>query len=140
MAKTKKDKLLASWRAAQKALAIAKAEESDLRSQVVSLFADKKQREGTQSITTSLGVLAVTKRLKYTLQNKLGETRLVADKLPEDVANSLLSWSPRLDLAEYRKLKDLADSEKRNGKYSKALKQIETVITVSDGSAQVKMK
>lgn len=140
MAKKKTTALLNRWREAQKNLAIAKAEERELRSLVISEFADPDQDEGTARVTTSIGVLAVTKRLKYSLENKRGETKDLADRLPTDVAESLLNWSPSLDLAEYRKLKELANAEKKNGKYSKIIKQLDDVLTITNGSAQVKLK
>lgn len=140
MAKTKKDTLLSQWRTAQKALAAAKKKESDLRSQVIALFANAKQREGTENVETKIGILAFTKRLKFALMNKKGETKAVAAQLPEDIAGSLLDWTPKLNVTEYRKIKELAAAEKRNGKWTKILNQIDSVLTISEGTPQVKLK
>ena len=138
-----KNELVSQWREAQQAMNSWKAEEAKLRKKVLDRFADDSV-EGTQNVDTEIGVLSISKSQRYSLENKGGETQALAETLAPEDRLRLFSWSAKLDTTEYKNLLMISQAEKNAGvkssKTMKLIREVESVLTIKDGSPQLKIK
>jgi hypothetical protein len=139
-----KTELVSQWREAQQAMNSWKAEEAKLRKKVLERFADESITEGTQNVDTEIGVLSISKSKRISLENKNGETQALAEILSPEDRIRLFSWSAKLNTKEYKQLQKIVDAEKTAGikssKSMKLIRQLEDVMTIKDGSPQLKIK
>lgn len=114
--RTKRDELLQQWIEKKKTLESAKAEEMELRKQIVSFVADPDKIEGTENIELGNGYkLKAVKKVTYNFNVPEGVDKRdfvddVLDKLekvgPEGkfLADRLVKWNPELSVSEYKEL------------------------------------
>lgn len=112
-----RDRLLMLWQDAQKRLETAKAEEMDLRKQVVDFAFDQDKVSGTERIELGGGWQAkAEKKITYGFiqdaEGKLDRKAVNAalDKIEARsdagayIAENLVKWTPALSVTEYKKL------------------------------------
>lgn len=106
---TKRDALIVDWQEKQKALAKAKAEESEARTAVVALFNAPADASGVQNIELGGGYkLKATFKLRYKLKDSEKMLEKL-EKLGEEgkfIADRLVKFKPELSLTEYKNLSD----------------------------------
>lgn len=135
--------LIQKWETAKATLNLYKKIEGDLRKEILKQFSDPAKTEGTETYSTDLGELKITKAQSYSLANKDKETQILAQSMSLENQIRLFSWSPKLDKKEFETLKQLAGMETARGEVqgenSLLLRAIETVLTIKQGSPQIKM-
>ena len=122
------DKMLLDWKAKKEVLEIAKAEEAEIRAQIVAKVFSEEKLEGTETYELGQGwKLKASKRLNYSLNNKDDATEKALEKLPDFVADRLVSWKPSLSIREYKQL----DNNQR--------KIIDRVLTIKPGMPSLEL-
>lgn len=109
-----RDAVILAWRDATEALAAAKAQEAELRKQVLSqvfAFDSEELREGTENAELGGGwKLKATFKISRILNNKDEGVDKALSKLEktgaegEFIAGRLVRWKPELSVSEYKKL------------------------------------
>jgi hypothetical protein len=99
---TDQEKIIGDWNAAKHRLDKAKKEESELRLKVAELFPNEKE-SGTETIDLANDwKLKQVIKLNYTLDK--AATPAALEQIDNVTADRLVTWSPKLSTAEYKRL------------------------------------
>lgn len=98
--------LIVQWRAAQKALSLAKDEEATLRAQLVATYFDSTKEKGTENLPLGEGyTLKCVKKLTAKIDKARIDAKLEAiDAISEEgkfIAERMFKWTPELSMTEW---------------------------------------
>lgn len=131
---SERDRLILDWQEAEKALALAKAKEIELRNKVMATCFPAAE-VGTNTLDLGKGYkLKGVRKLNYSLANGEGQTDAALDAIAAIgnegvfIAEDLVGWTPKLSLTRYNKL------EASNPTHMKIKAVIDSVLTVNDGT------
>lgn len=132
------------WDGAVKAVTEWKLYERALRDIVVEQRSSGAIEDGTENVDTEKGKLKMKHTATYKLANKEFETQNLCNSLPLATQVTYFSWDAKLKLKAFKDLRKIVAVEKANNvtesESQTLLRQIEEVLTITPGTAQVELK
>ena len=107
--------------------------ERECRQPVIEKYSSKES--GAETLTVDGQKITITKSKNYKLENKNGETQLLAQSLPLELQMRLFRWKPELQAAEWKVVCQMA--QQGDPFYIDLKRKLEDILTITDASVSV---